>query len=189
MVTDFVRPLVAFALVFGVPARADEPDMGARQTIGLFMQACVSQLGDILAVRTWLEDRHVPHMAEGGALHFLDGKAGVVFDASNKTGRYGLTTLDNGLCDVFADRAKASDVIPLLEATLKAGGLTVIRLKDDFETEDTRRHHYDYLVIRDGVNYNLVATVSDATDGLQAQLAFWRRGLDEPLPTPLPAPR
>jgi hypothetical protein len=166
-----------------------DPDMGAKQIVGLFTQACVVQYGDIAAVRAWLDDCHVPHMPDQGAVHFLAGKAGIVYDASNPTGRYGVTTLDNGVCDAFAETAQASEVIDVLEKTLKAQKSTVIRLDDHPESKDSRLHHYDYLIIHDGVNYDLVASVSDATQTLQAQIGFWRRSATEALPNPLPAPQ
>jgi hypothetical protein len=166
-----------------------DPDMGARQIVGLFTQACVAQYGDIAAVRAWLDDRHVPHMPDQGAVHFLAGKAGIVYDASNPTGRYGVTTLDNGVCDAFAETAQAPEVIDVLEKTLKAQKSTVIRLGDRRESKDSRLHHYDYLIIHDGVDYDLFASVSDATQTIQAQIGFWRRSPTEALPNPLPAPQ
>ena len=190
----YLTPMAVGVLSLGlfastVAASAAELDTGAGQIVGLFMQACVPQYGDIFAVRKWLEDRKIPHMADAGAVHFLSGRSGTVYDASNATGRYGVTTLDNGVCDAFAETALASDVIDFLETSLKSKGLTVIRLKDYADPHAARLHHYDYLIVRDGVNYNLVASVSDATHVIQAQLGFWRRGPNEPLPAPLPPPR
>lgn len=173
----------------GSSAGAANLDRGAGQIVGLFMQVCVPQHGDIQAVRNWLEDHKVPHMPDAVATYFLNGRGGIVYDASNIAGRYGVTTLDNGVCEVFAENAKAADVLDFLETSLKAQGLTVIRLKDYPEPRDTRLHHYMYLIVRDGTNYDLVASVSDAPHVMQTQLGFWRRGPDEALPVPLPPPR
>jgi len=63
-----------------VAAPAAELDTGAGQIVGLFMQACVPQYGDIYAVRKWLEDRKIPRMADAGAVHFLNGRSGTVYD-------------------------------------------------------------------------------------------------------------
>jgi hypothetical protein len=98
-----VLSLGLFASTIAAPAA--ELDTGAGQIVGLFMRACVPQYGDIYAVRKWLEDRKVPRMPDAGAVHFLNGRSGTVYDASNATGRYGVTTLDNGVCDAFAETA------------------------------------------------------------------------------------
>jgi hypothetical protein len=189
----YLAPLALIVLNMGIFASAiatsaADLDTGAGQIVGLFMQACVPQYGDILAVRNYLEDHKVPHMPDEGAVHFLKGRSGIVYDASNRTGRYGVTTLDNGVCDAFAETAKPSDAVGFLEASLKSKGLTVIRLKDYVDPRETRLHHYDYLIVRDGVTYDLVASVGDATHTIQAQLGFWRRGPSERLPDPLPPP-
>jgi hypothetical protein len=192
MTRNLKLPLtVLFIIAFALPARtqADGMDKGAGQIVGLFMQACVSHYGNIQAARNWLEDHKVPHMPDTGAVRFLNGGTGVVYDASNAIGRYGVATKDDGVCDAFAETAKASDVIEFLERLLKSRGLTVIRLKDNSEPHDVRLHHYFYLIIRNGVNYDLVASVSDAPQVMQAQLGFWQRGPSETLPTPLPPPR
>lgn len=181
--------LAMVAMGAGSSAGAADPDKGAGQIVGLFMQACLPQHGDIQAVRSWLEDHKIPHMPDAGARVFLNDRSGIVYDASNASGRYGVAALDDGICEVFAETAKAADVISFLESSLKSQGLTVIRLKDYPEPRDTRLHQYMYLIVRDGTNYDLVASVSDAPHVIQAQLGFWRRGPNEALPVPLPPPR
>ena len=178
--------LLACLITCIAPARA--VDTGAQQVVGLFMQACVLNDGDGGRETAWLEAHRVPHMAPGGAKAFLIGRSGTVFDATNATGRYGVTITDQSVCETFAEHAIARDVVSELEDSLKSWKMTVILLKDHDDPRDTRLHHRDYLIVHNGVNYDLVASISDAEGTIHAQLGFWRRGVGEPLPSPLPSP-
>jgi hypothetical protein len=172
---------------FTATAQAQERDMAARQAVGLFQQACISQFGDIAKVRAFLEDKHVPHASEGLTRALLAGRPGMVYDASNPTGRYAVVAQTDGLCTVAAPQAKAADVIPELEEAIKGLGMTIYLLQNRAGV-DPRLHHRDYLLVHNGVDYNLVASTAEGGQW-EAILSFSRRGADEPIPSPLPRPQ
>ena len=169
-------------LVFSLPALGADLDIGAREAVGLFQMACIANAGDGEAQRSWMDAHHVPHLNSQGAAIFLKNDSGVGYDASNTSGRFALTVLDNGVCTVFAEHAKDGDVISALE-TSKAG---VSRQNDHPDTTDPRLHHYDYILTHGGIDYTVIVSTDTVPGHIQAMLSIARR---VPNATSMPSPQ
>jgi hypothetical protein len=135
------------------------------------VSACIANAGDSKATKDWMASHHVPQLNAQGAAIFLRNSSGVGYDASNSTGRYALTVLDNGLCTVFAEHAKDSDVIELL----KASQTGLVQQKDYPDPNKAGLHHYDFVLNRGGVDYNVVISTAAAPANIQAFLSIARR--------------
>ena len=171
----FVTVLIA------VPAMAqtNDLDMGARQAVGLFLQACIGNEANINAVRTWMDNLKVPRINGEALRPFLAGRPGVGYNASNSTGHLALTSEDNGVCTVFVESAKDNDVIKSLETSVPNAQQSLKRLNDHADERDPKLHHCDYALTRGGTIYDVVVS-TDATPGrIQGMLSFWRRGPNE----------
>ena len=82
-----VAAITAFMAV--APLRAGSlPDQAAEQVTGLFMQSCIQFAGDKDGLRQWARKLALPELPAAIRDRFLYGRPGVVFDASNKDGKF-----------------------------------------------------------------------------------------------------
>ncbi len=139
-------------------AQVTAPELeGTQQVVGLFTSACVQLGGNPSAVRAFMNQRHVPELNPQGRAIFLRDHQGVGFDASNKLSRMALVSEDNGVCTAFVESADISQVVPLLESTLKNAG---IQLTENGERETEGASSRFYKLATRGREFNLIITVN-----------------------------
>ena len=154
-----------------LPARADNaPDVNAKQVAGLFMQSCVQFAGDKIALRDWARKTGLNELPAKVADGFLYGLPGVVFDASNKVGKFVLVSEDGGSCSTVAETASGASVIADLEQDLNEAKITFKITADKIDPEERALKHREYVATQGDREWLLlVSTVKDAGEG-QAML-------------------
>jgi len=142
------------------------PDESARQLAGLFMQTCLPFAGQPKALRTWAADRRLPELPEPARTAFLLRATGIVFDASNTSGKYVVVSADDGLCSTVTDAASGKALEDALEGNLRQAGIR-FRLAVDRDDRQTPALHFrEYLATKDGRVWRiLAATVRNQPSG------------------------
>jgi len=154
-----------------VPAHADNaPDVNARQVAGLFMQSCVQFAGDKVALRNWARNTGLNELPKQVADGFLYGLPGIVFDASNKDGKFVLVSEDGGSCSAIAETATGTSVVTNLEQDLNEAKITFKITAEKNDSEERALKHREYVATQGDREWLLmVSTVKDASGG-QAML-------------------
>ncbi|HTI81871.1 MAG TPA: hypothetical protein VL614_15585 [Acetobacteraceae bacterium] len=171
------RPRILGVMTFAtwaavaVPASADNaPDINAKQVAGLFMQSCVQFAGDKVALRDWARKTGLNELPKQVADGFLYGLPGVVFDASNKDGKFVLVSEDGGSCSAVAETATGTSVVTNLEQDLNEAKITFKVTADKNDPEERTLKHREYVATQGSREWLLlVSTVKDAGGG-QAML-------------------
>lgn len=171
-----VGGLYAMALlgVMTLPAvvRADDTSdaSNAKQVAGLFMQSCIQFAGDKEGVRNWAKQtglQELPASVEG---QFLYGLPGMVFDASNKDGKFVLVSEDGGSCSAIAQAANGTRVIADLEQDLNAARIAFKVTSEKSDAEEKNLRHREYMATQGDRGWLLlVSIVKDPSIG-QAML-------------------
>ena len=165
-----VMTLATWAAV-AVPAHADNaPDVNAKQVAGLFIQSCVQFAGDKVALRDWAQKTGLKELPGKVADGFLYGLPGVVFDASNKDGKFVLVSEDGGSCSAVAETASGASVVTNLEQDLNEAKITFKVTAEKNDPEEQALKHREYVATQGDHEWLLlVSTVKDASGG-QAML-------------------
>jgi hypothetical protein len=163
--------MVAGMMGLGGPIRADEPPLAsAQQVAGLFMQSCVKFAGDRQALRDWARHIGLQELPTDVQERFLYGLPGVVFDASNKAGKFVLVSEDGGSCSAIAEMASGPRVITDLENDMNEAKITFKVTAEKSDAEEDALRHREYLASQGKREWLLlISTVSDAAGG-QAML-------------------
>jgi hypothetical protein len=150
-----------------IPACADSPsDVNARQVAGLFMQSCIQFAGDTDGLRSWAKQTSLKQLPRDAADRFLYGLPGVVFDASNKDGKFVLVSEDGGSCSAIAEIANGTGVIANLEQDLNAAKIAFKMTGEKNDSEERALKHREYLATQGDRQWLLlVSTVKDANGG------------------------
>jgi hypothetical protein len=152
-------------------ARADDlPDVAAKQVAGLFVQSCVQFAGDKDALRAWAKKTGLQELPPSAQDRFLYGLPGVVFDASNKDGKFVLVSEDGGSCSVVAEMASGAGVISDLEKDLNDAKISFKVTAEKPDSEEKILNHREYQASQGDRGWLLlVSTVKDPVGG-QAML-------------------
>ena len=67
------------------------------------MQSCLEYAGDKDGLREWAKKDDLTGTAAQAQDQFLHGLPGIVFDASNRAGKFVLVSEDGGSCSVIAE--------------------------------------------------------------------------------------
>jgi|SRR5579871_5290920 len=163
--------VIAVAAVYVVPACADDPNTAsAKQIAGLFMQSCVQFAGDKNGLRDWAKKTGLKELPAQVQEQFLYGLPGVVFDASNKDGKFVLVSEDGGSCSAIADAANGTGVIANLEQDMNAAKMTFKMTAEKIDAVEKNLKHREYLASLAGREWLLlISTVKDPEVG-QAML-------------------
>jgi hypothetical protein len=152
------------------PAHAADNDDAAHQLAGLFMQSCLPFAGDAAGLRDWAKRSGLPAVAEPGRTAFLHAVPGVVFDASNKTGKFVVVSPDAGSCSALTDTADAPALIGALETDLSRAGMQFRLLNEREDPQEKALRYREYGATRNGRGWRiLVGAVKDQQRG-QAML-------------------
>ena len=168
----FLRSVVIAAmLALALPAKADDPPVvNAKQVAGLFMQSCLTFAGDKNALRDWARKTGLKDLPPNVQDRFLYGLPGVVFDASNKDGKFVLVSEDGGSCSVVAETASGTGVIADLEQDLNEAKIAFKVTSEKSDAEEKSLARREYLASQGQQQWLLlVSTVKDPAGG-QAML-------------------
>jgi hypothetical protein len=148
-------------------ARADDPpNVAAKQVTGLFMQSCVTFAGDKDGLRGWAKKTGLKELPARFQDRFLYGLPGVVFDASNKDGKYVLVSEDGGSCSVVAEMASGPVVITSLEKDLNDAKITFKMTGEKPDSEEKALNHREYQASQGDRGWLLlISTVKDPLGG------------------------
>ena len=165
--------IVAIATFAAMPSSAgagDPPDVAAKQVAGLFVQSCVRFADDKDGLRGWAGKTGLKALPAGAQSRFLYGLPGVVFDASNKLGKFVLVSEDGGSCSVVAEMASGPVVIADLEQDLNEAKISFKVTAEKADAEEKALKHREYRASRGERGWLLlVSTVRDPVGG-QAML-------------------
>ncbi len=168
----FLRSVVVAAIAaLACPAKADEPPVvNAKQVAGLFVQSCLTFAGDKNGLRDWAKKTGLKELPPSVQDRFLYGLPGIVYDASNKDGKFVLLSEDGGSCSVVAETASGTGVIADLEQDLNEAKITFKVTAEKSDAEEKSLAHREYLASQGQQQWLLlVSTVKDPAGG-QAML-------------------
>ena len=152
-------------------ARADDPpNVAAKQVAGLFVQSCIQFAGDKDGLRDWAKKTGLKELPAGVQDRFLYGLPGVVFDASNKVGKFVLVSEDGGSCSVIAEMASGPVVITDLEQDLNDAKITFKVTAEKADAEETALKHREYQASQGEREWLLLVSTVKDPDGGQAML-------------------
>jgi hypothetical protein len=159
--------VVAWLLAPSAAVRADEvAAASAKQVAGLFMQSCVQFAGDKDGLRDWARKTGLKELPASAQDQFLYGLPGVVFDASNKDGKFVLVSEDGGSCSAVAETASGPSVITDLEQEMNEAKISFKVTGEKNDTEEKSLKHREYLASRGKQEWLLlVSTVKDVEGG------------------------
>ncbi len=148
-------------------AHAEEPqNVAAKQAAGLFMQSCVQFAGNKDGVRDWAKKTGLKELPPGVQDRFLYGLPGVVFDASNKDGKFVLVSEDGGSCSVVAEMANGPVLISDLEQALNEAKISFKVTGDKADAEEKALNHREYQASQGDRGWLLlISTVKDPKGG------------------------
>ena len=129
-------------------------------------QTCLQFAGDTDGLRAWAKSTKLRELSPTGQDIFLHGLPGIVFDASNKDGKFVLVSEDGGSCSVLAEAANGSAVVSDLEKELNEAQITFKITADRDDAMEKALRHREYTASRGDRGWLLlVSTVKDQAGG------------------------
>ena len=167
----FWAAALAGMVVLAASVRADDAtNAAAKQVAGLFMQSCVQFAGDKEGLRGWAKKTGLKELPPDVQDHFLYGLPGVVFDASNKDGKFVLVSEDGGSCSAVAAMANGADVIADLEQDLNNAKITFKVTSEKSDAEEKALKHREYQASQGEREWLLLVSIVKDAAGGQAML-------------------
>lgn len=142
----------------------------AEQLAGLFMQSCLVYAGDPPAMRAWARQTGLAEVPEPARGAFLHGASGMVFDASNTSGKFVVISADQGTCSTLTDAADGASVLAALESDLGHAGIAFRTTGERDDSQDPALHYRDYTAVKSGYGWRIVAATVKARQPGQAML-------------------
>lgn len=170
--SGFLRSVVIAAIIaLACPAKADEPPVvNAKQVAGLFMQSCLTFAGDKNSLRDWAKKTGLNELPPNVQDRFLYGLPGIVYDASNKDGKFVLVSEDGGSCSVVAETASGTGVIADLEQDLNDAKIEFKVTAEKSDAEEKSLAHREYLASQGQQQWLLLVSIVKDPAGGQAML-------------------
>jgi hypothetical protein len=170
--SGFLRSVVTAAIIaLACPAKADEPPVvNAKQVAGLFMQSCLTFAGDKNSLRDWAKKTGLNELPPNVQDRFLYGLPGIVYDASNKDGKFVLVSEDGGSCSVVAETASGTGVIADLEQDLNDAKIEFKVTAEKSDAEEKSLAHREYLASQGQQQWLLLVSIVKDPAGGQAML-------------------
>jgi len=138
----------------------------ATQLAGLFMQGCVRFVVDRIGLREWAHRNGLADVPEPARTAFLHGAPGMVFDASNATGKFVLISDDAGGCSAVAEGANGPAVLAALEDDMRRANIGFTSVQDAPDPQEQRLQHREYRASLGTRTWRIVAsTVRDQQGG------------------------
>jgi hypothetical protein len=163
--------VIAAIIALACPAKADEPPVvNAKQVAGLFMQSCLTFAGDKNSLRDWAKKTGLNELPPNVQDRFLYGLPGIVYDASNKDGKFVLVSEDGGSCSVVAETASGTGVIADLEQDLNDAKIEFKVTAEKSDAEEKSLAHREYLASQGQQQWLLLVSIVKDPAGGQAML-------------------
>jgi len=165
--------LLAMALAIGpaAGARADDTaKTNAKQVAGLFMQSCLQFAGNRDELRTWAKKKGLKELPAEVQERFLYGLPGIVFDASNKDGKFILVSEDGGSCSAMAETASGPAVLSDLEQDMHDAQINFQMTSERADAEEKTLRHREYMASQGQRNWLLLVSIVQDPGGGQAML-------------------
>jgi hypothetical protein len=149
-------------------ARPALDDSRSNAATRLFIDACVTNVGDEHKVRTWANDHHLRPMQAGFTHTVLQGKAGNAWSASNALGDFIVVSEAPAQCSVWARKANSRlsvEHFKKLVDNVKRPGLMVSLNSDEaFDADHSTFHVLTYTIAKDPASPGLLmeAITSDS---------------------------
>jgi hypothetical protein len=155
--------------LFAGVSRASPVDNGG-QLAGLFMQSCMAFVGNRTGLRDWAHRTGLAELPDPARAVFLHGVPGVVFDASNPSGKFVLISDDGGGCSAVAEKADGPSLFATLESDMRQVGVGFRLRGDAADAEEKQLQHREYTAWQGSQKWRIVVgTVRDQQGG-QAML-------------------
>jgi len=162
---------MALAIGHAAGARADDrPKANAKQVSGLFMQSCLQFAGNRDGLRTWAKKMGLKELPAEVQDRFLYGLPGIVFDASNKDGKFILVSEDGGSCSAMAELASGPAVLSDLEQDLHDAQINFQMTSERVDTEEKILRHREYMASHGQRSWLLLVSIVQDPIGGQAML-------------------
>jgi hypothetical protein len=140
---------------------------GAEQMAGLFVQSCMRFAGDVRGLRQWIADARLSALPQPGQEAFLNGRPGIVFDATNGAGKFALISGDDGSCAVVAQIAHPASLVATFERLLRPSGVTLELAGERIDPEEKALRWRDYRAAKGPRRWSIaVGTASDSPNGM-----------------------
>jgi hypothetical protein len=167
----FIVGAVGGIIVTASQPRADNPsDIAAEQVTGLFMQSCVQFAGDKDGLRQWARKVALPELPTAIRDRFLYGLPGVVFDASNKDGKFVLVSEDGGSCSAIAQLASGTRTVSDLEKDMNDARISFNLTAEKRDSEERLLRHREYTASRGTRSWLLSVSTVEGEVGGQVML-------------------
>src|SRR6185437_6869755 len=101
---------------------------------------------------------------------FLYGLPGVVFDASNKDGKFVLVSEDGGSCSAIAGTTSGPEVISNLEQDMSAAKITYTMTSDKSDAVENNLQHREYQASQGDRQWLLLVSTVKNPEAGQAML-------------------
>jgi hypothetical protein len=165
-----VAAITAFMAVAPQLCADSLPDQAAEQVTGLFMQSCMRFAGDKDGLRQWARKLALPELPAAIRDRFLYGRPGVVFDASNKDGKFVLVSEDGGSCSTIAQLANGKSTVRDLEKDMTGARITFRMTADRRDSEEKQLHHREYIASQGDRGWQLLISTVEGEAGGQVML-------------------
>jgi hypothetical protein len=156
----------AIAILAATPARAQHAaaasaaaEAGAGQVVGLFMQTCVTYVGNPDGLRKWAQQNGLQPMPADEQQKFLYGLPGKVFDASTRNDKIVLISEDGGSCSALAESANGPAVIEALERAMHSLHVTFTVTLDSEDTQEKALHHREYAAAQGTHQWQMLVSI------------------------------
>jgi hypothetical protein len=150
---------------------SNQLDKAAEQVTGLFMQSCMQFAGDNDGLRQWARKIALPELPAAAVRdRFLYGLPGIVFDASNKDGKFVLVSEDGGSCSVIAQIASGTSTIRDLEKDMNDARITYRMTTAKRDSEERLLQHREYTASQGDRGWLLLVSTVEGEAGGQVML-------------------
>ena len=133
-------------MALAAPARSDDaPNAAASQVAGLFTQSCIQFAGDAAGLRAWADRTGLKALSAEAQKYFLHNLSGIVFDASNRQGKFVMISYDGGSCSVVAQLASGPVAIADLERDMNDARIAYKMTGEKSDPDERSLKHREYL--------------------------------------------
>ena len=157
-----IAALLAFASAAAAqsPQSAPTASLAATQASGLFISSCLRHASNAPALRDWARQFNLRQAPAKVAEGFLHGTPGVVYDASNPTGRYVILSHDDGSCAVLTKDSDGPAMTAGLEAALARAGVVAILALERTDPDVPGTRHRTYHAAGAGRSWTIILTIA-----------------------------
>lgn len=137
--------------------------LGAQQVVGLFMATCLQFGAGRDQMRSFLQQQSARTVPAPARDAFLQGRAGIVYDASYQSARLALVSLDSGGCEAVSEYADPNAVVTDLGQALAQAQIPAQPQGSNMADPKNPAIHHQAYTIGGGSNGGHAATIVAAT--------------------------